>query len=235
MYNPAIGRFLQTDPIGYADGINWYTYCANNPIMLIDPSGELPEWAWRVLASGPSIPQGMVDFVSGMGDNLSFGATKMIRKVGNFNDEVNTDAEWYAAGEWSGTALSTAIGVSGGLKAAGSKAAGKQFSHYIPDRTLKKTGSNFIRNTFGRSRLNGNFVPKNFHALADPKAYQFMSKTWKSANPIMNPAMRQIHRIPNVYKGAAAGFLYGIGSMEMNDFIDSHVPDNILGFGEGRK
>jgi RHS repeat-associated protein len=39
MYNPAIGRFLQTDPIGYADGINWYTYCANNPIMLIDPSG----------------------------------------------------------------------------------------------------------------------------------------------------------------------------------------------------
>ncbi|MHC4168543.1 MAG: RHS repeat domain-containing protein [Planctomycetota bacterium] len=31
-----IGRFLQTDPIGYADGINWYTYCQNNPIMLVE-------------------------------------------------------------------------------------------------------------------------------------------------------------------------------------------------------
>lgn len=39
MYNPHIGRFLQTDTIGYNDGINWYTYCKNNPIMLIDSSG----------------------------------------------------------------------------------------------------------------------------------------------------------------------------------------------------
>jgi RHS repeat-associated protein len=40
-YNPQIGRFLQTDPIGYGAGINWYRYCRNNPLVLADPSGTI--------------------------------------------------------------------------------------------------------------------------------------------------------------------------------------------------
>jgi RHS repeat-associated protein len=38
-YNPDIGRFLQADPIGYADGLNLYTYCGNNPLNYTDPYG----------------------------------------------------------------------------------------------------------------------------------------------------------------------------------------------------
>ncbi len=38
-YNPYIGRFLQTDPVGYGAGINWYAYCGNNPLGYTDPSG----------------------------------------------------------------------------------------------------------------------------------------------------------------------------------------------------
>jgi len=36
-YNPQTGRFATEDPAG--DGLNWYTYCYNNPIRYIDPFG----------------------------------------------------------------------------------------------------------------------------------------------------------------------------------------------------
>ena len=36
-YQPAVGRFINEDPI--KDGLNWYNYCAGNPVMMIDPSG----------------------------------------------------------------------------------------------------------------------------------------------------------------------------------------------------
>jgi len=38
-YHPYTGRFLQTDPIGYADGMNMYAYCGNNPPGHVDPTG----------------------------------------------------------------------------------------------------------------------------------------------------------------------------------------------------
>jgi RHS repeat-associated protein len=39
VYDPRLGRFLQTDPIGYGDGMNMYAYVGGDPVNRWDPTG----------------------------------------------------------------------------------------------------------------------------------------------------------------------------------------------------
>lgn len=195
-YNATLGRFISEDPVGFLGGqANLYAYVGDDPIDFTDPYGL---FGWEDL---PTIPQPIVDFVSGASDTLSFGLTNWVRNQMGTNDLVNKCSGSYLGGELTGVGLSTAIGGAAGAGAAEANAgkAGFEFSHWIPAR-------------FGgpRSIFNGNYVSQGFHYLTDPFRYP---SGWQSLGPKLNPALQQLLRVPWVYGGAAAGAAYGGASM----------------------
>jgi len=61
--DPEVGRFTSSDPA--KDGLNWYIYCANNPLICVDPDGNTYVILWSYSSSelqDYKRPDGTVDW-----------------------------------------------------------------------------------------------------------------------------------------------------------------------------
>lgn len=71
-FDPTVGRYTQSDPIGLAGGINTYAYADGNPISNIDPDGLDPTRA--ALTVGGAVAGGVTYVVANLwvGNDLTF-------------------------------------------------------------------------------------------------------------------------------------------------------------------
>jgi RHS repeat-associated protein len=207
-YQPTTGRFGAEDPMRFEAGLHFYDYLSANPLSGRDPLG-LFDFADTSRETTEKL-EAISSLTNGFADNITFGLMRAVqRRLGNDN-QIDYCSTAYDVGQWTGVAWSTAFGGALGVRAAGVKGAGNEFSHWIPDRILKQ-GPSWARKGFGRSALNGNYVTPYRHYLQDPFRYP---GGWRSFGPRLNPLLRQLDRLPRSPLGTGVGLGAGLTSRE---------------------
>jgi RHS repeat-associated protein len=89
-YDPSTGRYVESDPIGLAGGVNTYCYANGNPIANIDAMGMAVEGWWitppRLNLAGIQITNARLTL------SLSaWGKLGLVNQYGNIEGYVNVD------------------------------------------------------------------------------------------------------------------------------------------------
>jgi hypothetical protein len=112
VYDAVMGRFLQTDPVGYASDLNPYAYVGNDPVNWDDPSG---------MVSAQCLPPQCkhIDWPTG-GYTYYNGTTTIYCSVGTFEDSTAASGDCSVVGS-SNQLLNGGIWVGGSTPIGGGK------------------------------------------------------------------------------------------------------------------
>jgi len=104
-YDPSIGRYIQTDPLGYWGGQSLYAYVDGRPYDAVDPTGEFgwglafagADLAWQLYKNGGKFE--CVNLVS-VGLNLVGGGAISALSKGAFRFKTVGSNSWDASRKW---------------------------------------------------------------------------------------------------------------------------------------
>lgn len=155
MYDPALGRFWQIDPVaGKFTGITPYNYCANNPVLLTDPTGA--DWAIDIVKDKKGNWQVSITFTGAVLNSASD------RKNINTTNYIKQQREQFTkifGGERNGVNVSVNFNV----RSIDSKKDLKSNEHLIEI----KDRSNFAEDVGGNARLGGKHISMNEKFIGD--------------------------------------------------------------------
>ncbi|RMF43658.1 MAG: RHS repeat-associated core domain-containing protein, partial [Planctomycetota bacterium] len=168
-YLPRLGRWISKDPLEEAGGLLLYSFVGNEPIGLVDPLGL--DWF-----------ENLSNFVAGVGDALSFGLTRLVRKglnrmmYGEFDDPADPTSKAYIAGEVTEVVVEIAV------------TAGGSALRHAARRVIRRELEGGARNAFRRAigKIRGGIV--------------------HHANPIKGHPNGSLARYPLPFRWAARGF-----------------------------
>jgi len=122
-YDPAPGRFISPDPLGFVDGPSRYAYCAGDPVNYVDPWGLCADGGFTRVEPqfGPFIyyypnrPTWYDEPIWGVRNSLAFGWNGVLGSgdaLSGLNQWARYRWDWYdEALDWLGSDEAVALGV----------------------------------------------------------------------------------------------------------------------------